>query len=359
MADKKNILAPQRFIPYAWWDKLGSLGVNALVYGLLLFYLLPMVFMLFTSFKEQDQFRDRFAPLYPARQLTYIYQGEEVRLYTVPVDDKVMELALIAPGRRQSVFVDPAAPEVGEILWDGNWRELRGVYKFHLSFVGFESLFDVVNMPLMAKNTLLIALITEIAVLVSSVIVAYGFSRFPLPGGNLLFYLLIITILIPEKVTLIPSYFFYVRVLNWDNTWLPIVLPFFFGNAVYIFLLRQNFRSIPKELDEAAMLDGAGPIRTLFSVILPNSWPVVITVSLIHFFYIWNETRLASLYLGTRRDLAPIAFGIQNYQSFSPTQNYLQASALVIMVIPVIVLLLTQRQFMNNMWVTGMEAKDE
>jgi multiple sugar transport system permease protein len=207
----------------------------------------------------------------------------------------------------------------------------------------------------MLKNTLIMTIIAEIGVLISSIIVAYGFSRFPLPGGDILFYILIATILIPEKVTLIPTYFFFVRILHWEGTWLPILVPFFFGNAVYIFLLRQNFKSIPKDLDEAAMLDGAGPLRVLLQVILPQSWPTVITVSLLHFFYMWNETRQAALYLSISRDLAPISFGVQSFQSLTPIQNQLQAGALILMIVPVIVLLISQRYFMRDIVVTGME----
>jgi len=103
------------------------------------------------------------------------------------------------------------------------------------------------------------------------------------------------------------------------------------------------------------MLDGAGPLRILFSVMLPQSVPVLMTAGLLHFFYIWNETRQAALYLSTRRDLAPVSFGIQNFQSLAPIQNILQASALVILLVPVVVLLVTQRYFMRDMVITGME----
>jgi ABC-type glycerol-3-phosphate transport system permease component len=108
-------------------------------------------------------------------------------------------------------------------------------------------------------------------------------------------------------------------------------------------------------LEEAAVIDGAGPLRTLFSIVLPQSWPVVITVTLLHFFYIWNETRQASLYLGINRSLSPISFGVQNYQSLFPNQNELQASALIVMVVPVIILLISQRYFMRDVLVTGTE----
>ena len=103
------------------------------------------------------------------------------------------------------------------------------------------------------------------------------------------------------------------------------------------------------------MLDGAGPMRILLQVILPQVWPTVITVSLLHFFYMWNETRQAALYLATRRDLAPMSLAIQNFQSLTPVQNDLQASALIIMIIPVLVLILMQQYFLKDMTITGLE----
>jgi multiple sugar transport system permease protein len=97
-------------------------------------------------------------------------------------------------------------------------------------------------------------------------------------------------------------------------------------------------------------------LRRLFSVILPQSWPVVITVSLLHFFYMWNETRIASLYLTTTDlSLMPVSFAMQTYQSLLPIQNVIEASTLIILVIPVIILFLSQRLFMQGVIVTGAE----
>src|SRR6185436_1538668 len=214
------------------------------------------------------------------------------------------------------------------------------------------------SMPVlkMVGNTFMLAVIGELGVLCSSIIVAYGFARFSLLGGNLLFYVLIATILIPDKVTFIPTFYMYIKILQWRETVLPLLVHLFFGNAVYIFLLRQNFKSFPVDLEEAAMLDGAGPLRRLFSVILPQSWPVVVTVSLLHFFYMWNETRLSSLYLTTTDlSLMPISFAVQTYQSLLPIQNVIEASTVVILVIPVIILFLSQRMFMQGVIVTGAE----
>lgn len=348
-------LVPHTYLSLRRWEGIGTGIFNIFVFALLFAYLLPIIYMVSTAFMESIQLRDRNGPPYPAKQVRFEYEGKQRTVYTVPFGEEIRELALVTPGRTSSEFVDPQDPNVGLITWDGNWRGLKVVYRFGLTLDNFTLLFRSLRIPQMVGNTLTLALITEIGVLFSSIVVAYGFARFPLPGGNLLFYLLIATILIPEKVTLIPTYFFFVRVLGWEGTRLPLLVPFFFGNAVFIFLLRQNFRSFPKEMEEAAMLDGAGPLRTLFSVILPQSWPVVITVSLLHFFYIWNETRQAALYLSIRRDLAPISFGIQNFQSLGPVQNQLQASALLILIVPVLVLLLSQRFFMRGVLVTGAE----
>lgn len=349
-------LGIRNFISISGWESFGRVLFNLFIFGMLFVYLFPMLSMISTAFMEGPQLGDRNAPIYPARQVRFEYEGKEYSVYTVPFEDgSERQLALVKPGRTSSQFVDPQNPQAGLVEWQGNWRRLIGVYEFHATWENFTLMFRSLRVTDLITNTLILAFISEIGVLLSSIVVAYGFSRFPLPGGNLLFYILIGTILIPEKITLIPTYFFFVRVLGWEGTWLPLLVPFFFGNAVYIFLLRQNFKSIPKDLDEAAMIDGAGPLRILFQIILPQAWPTVITVSLLHFFYMWNETRQAALYLSTRRDLIPISFGIQNFQSLSPIQNQLQASAIILMIIPIIVLLISQRYFMRDVVVTGME----
>jgi multiple sugar transport system permease protein len=335
----------------------GILPFNLFVWGLLLVYLMPIGFMFVTALMPTEQLGAKNAPLYPARIKPYTYQGRDYQLYSVPTDDGVKQWALINPGRGSSEFIDPQNPAGGLIQWQGDWRDLIGVYEFYPTWNNFLILFNSLPFPAMIANTFLITVIGEIGVLLSSILVAYGFARFSLPGGNFLFYLLIATILIPDKITFIPSFFFFVNVLKWKDTLYPILVPFFFGNAIYIFLLRQNFRSVPLEMEEAAMLDGAGPIRRLFSIILPQSWPVVVTVSLLHFFYSWNETRQASLYLSNNSNLLPVSFGIQNYQSLIRIDNVIQAGTVVALLVPLVVLFLSQRFFMQGLVITGTETK--
>ena len=329
----------------------------AFVWILLTIYLAPVLFMIVTALMPTSQLGDKQAPLYPARIVPYTYEGRDYQLYNVPMENGIQPMALIKPGRTSSLLIDPQHPENGLIEWQGDWRTLTGIYEFHIAWENFSHLFDSMSVSKMVGNTFLLVLIGEIGMLCSSIIVAYGFARFSLPGGNLLFYVLIATILIPEKVTFIPTFFMYVVVLHWRGTVLPLLIHLFFGNAVYIFLLRQNFKSFPVDLEEAAMLDGAGPLRRLVSVILPQAWPVVITVSLLHFFYTWNETRLASLYLGSISTWKPISFAVQNYQSLTPIDNLIEASTLIMLIVPVLILFFAQRYFLQGLIITGTENK--
>jgi multiple sugar transport system permease protein len=350
-----KLLLPSTYLSLPKWNRLGRALLNILAFILLFIYLFPILFMVSTSLEPQSQVGDRHAPPYPAEQIGIDYQGERLLIYNVPFTQGTRQLALLEPGRQESLFLDPNNLESELIVWEGNWRGLQGVYRVAPTLDNFIIFFRTLPFGTMVRNTLLAGLASGICVMLSSIVVAYGFSRFPLPGGDLLFYVLIASMLIPDKVTLVPTYFFFVRVLDWNGSWWPILAPFIFGNAVYIFLLRQNFKSIPKEMEEAATLDGAGPLRVLFQIVLPQSWPVLITVGLLHFFYIWNETRLASLYLSTARDLMPASYGVQAFQNLILRQPAIQAGALIVMLVPILVLLFSQRHFLRNLVITGME----
>ena len=343
-------------LTYRLWDFTGTALLNLFMFLFLVAYLSPLPFMVIASLTPRDQFLDANAPILPSERVKFNYEGKDLIVYEVPTEDGVKQWALYKPSRRSSQFIDPANPEAGPIVWEGQWRSLKSVYRFKPTLDNYKDFLGITKIPLLFKNTLLVALISEVGVLFSSIAVAYGFSRFRIPGIKYIFFLLIATIMIPSNITLVPTYYLYSgHVLNWIGTWLPLIVPHFFGSAILIFLLRQNFKSIPRDLDEAAMLDGAGPLRILISVILPQSIPVVTTVALLHFFYIWNETRLSSLYLGISPNLQMVSFGVQRSQTFFFTPEALMVGALVVMVIPVIVLFLSQRFFMQDMIITQIE----
>lgn len=353
------------------WRFTGSAILNLVIFTLLTIYLSPLPYMFVTSLKESGQVSAGvMAPLYPATYLKYSHQGVDYPVMEVPTTNGIKQWAIIKTSRTYSEFIDPQNPDEGPIRWDGYWRSLKRAYIFSLSFEAFQH-WEPANLPLGLLNTLIVIAITEIGVLVSSIAVAYGFSRFRLPGGKWLFLLLIATILIPDSITMLPTYMTYTNLLHvwlpqqsflkfpfpvpWN--WLPLIAPHFFSSAIFVFLLRQNFLSIPRDLDEAAMIDGAGPIRILVQIILPQSIPVVATVAMLHFFYIWNEFRLSSLYLGSTTNFWLLAPRVQ-YGAFSSGFNPepgVQAGALILMIVPVFVLLIFQRFFMNDVVVTGME----
>jgi multiple sugar transport system permease protein len=344
------------------WDFTGVALINLFILIIVVVYLSPLTYMLATSLKTSGQLSDSRSPVWPAQAVTYDYEGRTLNIYDVPTDDGVKQWALVKPHTRYSEFIDPAHPEQGLITWNGSWRALLKVYRPHFAFNNFATLWDRIDYPQLLRNTMIVIVLGEIGVLCASIAVAYGFSRFRMPGGKFLFFLLIATITIPDSITLVPSFYINYRILNWlHNFWisdavyfLPLIVPHFFGSAIYIFLLRQNFKAIPRDLDEAAMIDGAGPMRTLISIVLPQAIPVVATVALLQFFNAWNELRMASLYLSTSQQRT-MAFSAQAFISYGFTPEFLQASALLLMVVPVIVLLLSQRFFMQDMVVTGIE----
>lgn len=337
------------------WDFTGTAFVNLVVSILLLVYLSPLSYMIVTSLKSNSQLQDGASPLWPAESLTYIHEGRPRSIYEVPIDGGVRRLVLVKPGRSASDFIDPANPDAGLVHWEGSWRSLSKVYVPTVTLNNFVWLWNTIDYIPIIGQTLFVVLVSGVGVLCSSIAVAYGMSRFPVPGGKFLFLLIIATIMIPDSILIVPSFVIFTRVLGWFGSYLPMIVPPLFGSAVYIFLLRQKFKSIPRDLDEAAMLDGAGPLQILLWIILPQSIPVVATVALLHFFNMWNELRVASLYLGIRPDLQTIAFTGQNAGGFGATSELLHTSTIFLLAVPVVILLLSQRFFMQDMVVTSME----
>jgi len=192
-------------------------------------------------------------------------------------------------------------------------------------------------------------------VLISCTLVAFGFSRFRFPGRDFLFILLISTIFLPGFVTLIPTYTFF-QWLGWIGTWLPLIVPSFFANAYDVFLLRQYFMTLPKELDEAAMIDGAGPLRVLWSVIIPQSYPALMAITVFHIVFAWNDYFGPLVYLSTSRDKWPISVALSTFNGiYGQRPQIIQAGALLALIAPLILFAVAQRFFVQGIVVTGVE----
>ena len=129
------------------------LPFNLLVWLMLFLYMLPIISMLATAMMSTEQLSDKHAPLYPARSVTYTYQGKEYPLYEVPFEGGIKQMALIKPGAKSSQFLDPQHPEAGPIVWKGGFRTLSGVYEFHINWENFTVLFTSLPFPAMLRNS--------------------------------------------------------------------------------------------------------------------------------------------------------------------------------------------------------------
>ena len=334
---------------------LGRASLTILAVVILSAYLLPLLYMAMTAFQQPGQSSTPGAPVYPAKPQTAIYQGQEYPIYTVTIDGAQRELMLVKKGREQSTFVDPKDPSATLIPWTGRWRTLAQSWTFSPAIENFTTTWSQLNFPRLLFNTAAIAVLSTIGAVTSGIVVAYGFARFRFPFKNILFIVLIATIILPVQVTLVPLYVIFTKI-GWNGTWLPLIVPAFFANAYNVFLLRQYFMSLPRDLDEAAMIDGASPFRVLRSIIVPQSVPAIVAVSLFHFFFAWNDFFLPLLYLGSKPELQPLSVGIQQYNALYSTQpTLIQATALMTMAVPVVVFFLAQRAFMRGVVVTGVD----
>jgi multiple sugar transport system permease protein len=319
-------------------------------------FLSPLLRSAAYSLKSIEQITQAHSPLYPADPQTFSYGGEELPIMNVPMPDgTIRQLALLEPLRRQSTFIDPADPAAAPIVWEGSWRTLEPVWTFAPHFENFAEVWDLIDYPRLLFNTIVIAVISMIGTVVSCTLVAYGFARFRFPGRSFLFTLLIATIFLPAAVTIIPTFTIFQRI-GWVGTWLPLLVPAFFANAYDVFLMRQYLLTIPTDLDEAAAIDGAGPFRTLTSVILPQAWPVVVAVAVFHLVYSWNDFFGPLLYTAGNVELQTVALGLQRFNGiYYREPGLIQAGTLMTLVIPVIAFLLTQRIFTRGIVVTGVD----
>lgn len=330
--------------------------ITGIALFVLLLFLAPLGYMFTTGIKSDQQMSDPNAPpFWPHSPETFTYEGAELEIYQVPLEGEVRELAALKKTRQETLFIDPQNPTAEPIVWQGNWRKLEPAYTPDPQWRNFLTAWQELDFPRLFRNTLIIAVTGTIGAVTSSLFVAYGFSRFDFRGKNVLFMILIATIILPVQATLIPTYILYSRI-GWTNTFLPLIVPHFFANAYNVFLLRQYFLQIPREMDEAAMIDGANPLQTLFLVIMPQAIPALTAVILFHFFFAWNDFFTPLIYLVSKPELWPLSVGLQKFNALYGRQpNMIQASALITLVLPVTIFFLAQRIFMQGIVFTGVE----
>ncbi|MBE2221259.1 MAG: carbohydrate ABC transporter permease [Anaerolineae bacterium] len=337
--------------------------VTGLTILLLLLFLSPFAFMVSTSLKNQEQITVLGAPIWPAKPATFEYNDKEFDGYTVPMntcegsedDNSEQTLILIKKGRQESTFADPNNLERGEFLCAVSWRALEQPWEFAPYWQNYVEVWETINFPQLMWNTTFYAIASTVGVLFSCTLVAYGFSRFDFPGRDFLFIVLIATIFLPAFVTVIPTYTFFQRI-GWVGTWLPLIVPTFFANAFDTFLLRQYFMTIPRAMDEAAMIDGASRFRVLWNILLPQSYPVLLAIVVFHIVYAWNDYFGPLIYLSTSRDKWPISVALSTFNGiYGQRPQLIQAGAMMALIAPLILFIMAQKVFVRGIVITGVE----
>jgi multiple sugar transport system permease protein len=208
--------------------------------------------------------------------------------------------------------------------------------------------------PRYFANSIFIATSTVLGVLITSALAAYAFARMEFPGRNVLFIILLATMMVPFEVTLVPN-FIVVSDLGWINRYQALIIPWM-GSAFSVFLLRQFFRSIPQDLYDAAVIDGASNLRFLLSIVLPLSRPALITSALFTFLGSWNAL-MWPLLVTNSPEMRPIQVGIAAFITNAGTQVQLLLAAVTISVVPVILLyLVLQRWFIEGIATVGIRG---
>ena len=203
-----------------------------------------------------------------------------------------------------------------------------------------------------ARNTLFITVLVVIGNVLSNSFIAYGFAKLDFPGKKLMFALVLSTMMIPGFVTMIPQYVLFSKV-GWVGTYLPLIVPSFFGNAFNIFLMRQFYLSINNELIEAAEIDGANHLYIWSHLMLPLTKPALITIAINSFNAAWNDFLGPLLYIQDQEKYT-LQIGLQVFQNQATTQwNYLMAGATLVLIPTILLFFFAQRYFIEGMDLTG------
>ncbi|HRW09396.1 MAG TPA: carbohydrate ABC transporter permease [Caldilineaceae bacterium] len=221
----------------------------------------------------------------------------------------------------------------------------------------YTEVFAVVPVLGYAMNTLIVTILGTAGIVLSSSLAAYSFARLRFKGRDWIFGAILATIMLPFAVTMIPTYILFSR-LGWIGTFLPLIVPDWFGAPITIFLLRQFFRTIPMELEDAARIDGASRPRIFWSVILPLARPALTVVTVLAVLQHWNDFLGPLIYL-KKREMYTLALGLNALQYFEgglDWTHYVMVMA-TIMIVPVIIIyFLAQRALVEGIVLTGLKG---
>lgn len=230
------------------------------------------------------------------------------------------------------------------------------LYSGEFKFSNYVAAFNTIDMGKLIKNTLIMVVSSMAIGITSSILIAYGFSRFKNKYSNFFFVILLSTMMIPWVVTMIPAYAEF-DALGWIGTRLPLIIPWIGGSAFNVFMLKQFMDDIPYDLDEAAKMDGANSITILFKILLPQITPCLATLLVYAFINSWSDYVGPSIYLQSNPDLHTLSLGLQRFFSStgSAEWHHVMAASVIFSVPMVIVLTLAQKAFVRGVVSSGIK----
>jgi multiple sugar transport system permease protein len=227
----------------------------------------------------------------------------------------------------------------------------------------FRTVFSSIDLPRYTWNSFVYAGFSTVGVVVSSVPVAYAFARIEWRGRNVVLLLVLATLMLPPQVTSVPLYILWSKQyhdwtgIQFIGTLKPLIIPNFFGDAFSIFLLRQFFMTIPKELTDAMRVDGAGEFQILMRVVVPLAKPAIAAVALFNFIYAWNDFYGPLVYLSQNTDAQTLSIALSSFRGIHHVNwNLTMAAALLFMLPIVIIFFLAQRVFIEGITLTGVKG---
>lgn len=340
------------------------------------FFMAPFLWMVSTSLKSAGVVQEFPPKLVPADHVTTKLPVEQMSLGKKVVVVKALNTAMMIEGDKkvrvamvmddketQTVrILDKSSPDYNKDIriskkdLGSKKIVLDPVTEFAVHPTNYPEALKYMNYLLNLRNTGVILFSVLVGQLFSASLVAYGFARLKFPGRDKLFFVMLSTMMLPGVVTQIPVYIMW-KYLHGINTFIPLTLPSFFGGgAFFIFLLRQFFKTIPADLEDAARIDGCSNFGIFWRIFVPLSKPALTTVAIFSFMASWNDFMGPLIYLRTP-DKFTLALGLDSFKGFYSTEYQYLMAASVVVVAPLIVLFFAaQRFFVRGIVMTGLKS---
>lgn len=324
-------------------------------------FVLPFVWLVSTSLKEDSQM-SKFPPEWlPTQQVEIMVSGAERKLSTTGYEGKTVRVATMQEhydGTRDVQIVTPVSLKgVDFVTKESELNPIRHVaplwsnYSDALKFLPADTDYGLVFL----ENTLIVTSLSIIGTLLSSSMVAYGFSRLKWPGRDVTFTVVLATMMLPAAVTMMPVFLIF-RWMGWIDTLKPLWFPSFFASAFNVFLLRQFFLGIPTELEDAAKIDGCSPYLTYWRIMLPLIKPALAALTIMGFMGAWNDFRGPLIYISSPSK-ETLAYALQLFQNSHGGEPGMMMAASTMVMVPVLVLFFfTQRYFIEGITLTGIKG---